>query len=570
MPEGSVDEERHAERRPCEVWCSGGPLVMAPPSSDAGGEESLTNSHLRRRVLCLHRRHNAVPLLGSTRVCHEPIPDLEPRVATTTVPASLSRVPARKTASRLRGRESLSAARPVAVDLFSGAGGFSLGFEQAGFDVLASIEYDPIHCAVHTFNFPQTEIVCADIRAVTAERVRHAVEQGWKRHNRQSTWDGELDVVVGGPPCQGFSLIGKRQFDDVRNQLVFSFARLVGELRPRYFVMENVPGMASLIAGPDDDAPKLVDVLLRDFVAKGYHVAPAKTLNAAEFGIPQDRRRLILIGTREDCPRATYPEEQTTPRARRPSERVSAPPATDHSLCPTVSEAIDDLPNLDGLRGLLYTDEITLSTHSVTKMHRAAAPYARILIGLDRDDEDYSYPRLWDSNVLTSSYRTTHASTVAQRFDTTPQGSSEPTSRLFRLHPQGVSSTLRAGTHYERGSFNAPRPIHPRHPRVISVREAARLHSFPDWFRLHWTKWHGFRQVGNALPPRLGRALGCEIIRALGTAPRHPEQQLALGSPDLLTLENLQAAEFFGADLSRIPRNALRTRPATPASTTAV
>lgn len=460
--------------------------------------------------------------------------------------------------------------RPVAVDLFSGAGGFSLGFEQAGFDVLASIEYDPVHCAVHAFNFPRTEILCSDIRAVSAKSVREAVERGWKRHKRPADWDGELDVVVGGPPCQGFSVIGKREFDDVRNELVFSFARLVGELRPRYFVMENVPGMSSLLAGPQDDAPKLVDVLLTDFAEKGYKVAPPKTLNAAEFGVPQDRRRLILIGAREDCRPPAYPEAETLTRTKRPNQAEPAVTSEGGSpLCPTVSEAIGDLPDLDGLDGLRYTDEIKLTVPALTKMHSDASKYARTLIGLDGDDEDFSHPRIWDDAILTSSYRTIHAVAVARRFAKTPQGHAEPTSRLFRLHPQGVSATLRAGTHYERGSFNAPRPIHPVHPRVISVREAARLHSFPDWFRLHWTKWHGFRQVGNALPPQLGRAVGGEIMRALEVKPQRPTRSIALGSPDLLTLENLQAAAFFGADLTRIPRNALRIRPAAAASAVA-
>jgi DNA (cytosine-5)-methyltransferase 1 len=436
--------------------------------------------------------------------------------------------------------------------------------------VLASVEYDPVHCAVHAFNFPQTEIVCADIRAVDAKSVRDAVGLGWKRHNRPAAWNGELDVVIGGPPCQGFSVIGKRQYDDVRNELVFSFARLVGELRPRYFVMENVPGMASLLAGPGDDAPKLIDELLADFGAKGYTVAPPQTLNAAEFGVPQDRRRLILMGTREDCPSAKYPEAESLPRARRPRGAESAVASPKGSpLCPTVSEAIGDLPNLDSLDGLRYTDEITLTVRGLEKMHSAAAQYARTLIGLDDDDGDYSHPRIWDKTTLTSSYRTIHAAAVARRFATTPQGCSEPTSRLFRLHPQGISATLRAGTHYERGSFNAPRPIHPSHPRVISVREAARLHSFPDWFRMHWTKWHGFRQVGNALPPRLGRALGREVVRAMDAEPRRPTRAIALGAPDLVTLENLQAAEFFGADVTRMPRNALRIRPSPTASTAA-
>src|SRR4051812_20430798 len=101
--------------------------------------------------------------------------------------------------------------RPIAIDLFSGAGGLSLGMEQAGFDVLASVEYDPVHTAVHSFNFPQTKTVCADASTLTAERVRKAAVVGWEMHGRAGDWDRTIDVVVGGPPCQGFSAGGKRQ-----------------------------------------------------------------------------------------------------------------------------------------------------------------------------------------------------------------------------------------------------------------------------------------------------------------------------------------------------------------------
>ena len=452
----------------------------------------------------------------------------------------------------------------MAVDLFAGAGGFSLGFEQAGFDILASIEYDPIHCAVHSFNFSRTEMVCADIRTVGAERIREAIKRGWQRHKRPASWDGEVDVVVGGPPCQGFSTGGKRRFDDTRNELVFSFARLVGELKPRYFVLENVPGMSSLAVGPEDDAPKLIDMLLEDFATHGYVVAPPKILNAAEFGVPQQRRRLIILGARCGYELPGYPDSQTAPRGRRPTAPTAY--AHDRPHCPTVWDAIGDLPDLDRTASLLFTDETALSKRAIDKMHTAASPYARTLLGLQDDSEDRSYPRIWDETALTSSLRTTHAPEVTERFAATPQGHPETISRLVRLHPRGISSTLRAGTHYERGSFNAPRPIHPVSHRVISVREAARLHSFPDWFRLHWTKWHGFRQVGNAIPPRMGRAIGRELIRALDLAPKTPKTAIPLGDPELVALENLQAAERFDADLESIPRNALRKRAETAGS----
>lgn len=123
--------------------------------------------------------------------------------------------------------------RPIGVDLFAGAGGMTLGFEQAGFDVLASVEIDPIHCATHEFNFPFWSVICKDIVNTTGEEIR----------KRSSIGDRDIDVVFGGPPCQGFSLIGLRVLDDPRNSLVRHFVRLVLELKPKFFVMENVSGM---------------------------------------------------------------------------------------------------------------------------------------------------------------------------------------------------------------------------------------------------------------------------------------------------------------------------------------
>src|ERR1041385_3261010 len=125
--------------------------------------------------------------------------------------------------------------RPIAVDLFAGAGGLSLGFEQAGFDIAAAVEWDPIHCAAHKLNFPYSAIICADLRTLTGESIRKASGIGRRA----------IDVVIGGPPCQGFSLIGHRVLDDPRNSLVLHFSRIVEELRPRAFVMENVPGMVT-------------------------------------------------------------------------------------------------------------------------------------------------------------------------------------------------------------------------------------------------------------------------------------------------------------------------------------
>ncbi|GGD18200.1 hypothetical protein GCM10011342_28610 [Aquisalinus flavus] len=116
--------------------------------------------------------------------------------------------------------------RPIGIDLFAGAGGLSLGFEWAGFDIAAAVEIDPIHCSVHEYNFPKCNTICASVADLTGEQIRETSKIG----NR------DLDVLFGGAPCQGFSLIGKRAIDDPRNELVYHFVRLVEELQPKYFV----------------------------------------------------------------------------------------------------------------------------------------------------------------------------------------------------------------------------------------------------------------------------------------------------------------------------------------------
>ncbi len=460
--------------------------------------------------------------------------------------------------------------RPVAIDLFAGAGGLSLGFEQAGFDVLAAAEFDPIHAAVHRYNFPCTEVLCGDVSELTGADIERAARAGWKSHGRRGDWDGELDAIVGGPPCQGFSTMGRRRQGDRRNELVFDFARLVTELKPRYFAMENVPGMASFPLTDQDDSPLLLDALIDELREVGYKVEQPQFLNACLFGVPQDRRRLLLIGSRADQERPDSIEPTHRPRPRRPDHALPrGTKIVDEKyprlpMCPSVDDAIGDLPDADDYRGLLVSDAVELEGPTMDLMEDRASRYARSLRGLEKDGSDRSRPRAWDVERLTSSCRTTHADKVEKRFKATDQGHSEPISRLYRLHADGISTTLRAGTHYDRGSFNAPRPIHPTHPRVITVREAARLHGFPDWFRLHWTKWHGFRQVGNSLPPAVGRAVGREIVKAMGLTPRVPATAIDMTDESLLYLENLAAAKQFDANLDRIPHNRLRQRPSRP------
>lgn len=444
------------------------------------------------------------------------------------------------------------ARRPVAIDLFAGAGGLSLGLEQAGFDVLAAVEYDPIHAMTHAYNFPQTAFVCDDVSVLDPTRLVAAAEAGWELHHPDEQWDGEVDLVAGGPPCQGFSWIGKRRVDDARNDLIFHFFRLVNAVRPRYFLMENVPG---IVAGQHR---ALVEDLIERFRGAGYDVSEPEILNAAQFGVPQDRRRFILVGRRSDVPgEFRYPAPTVTPA--RPV-RSTLPPVGELPGGPTIADAIRDLPNLDSFAALSKSDKVRLTKAQHAKLTLAASTYARRLHGLDDDPNDLSHPRVWDPTLLTSSAQTQHTAVSISRFAATQQGQVETISRFLRLADDGLCNTLRAGTGGERGAYTSPRPIHPHHNRVLSVREAARVHSFPDWFRLHSTKWHGFRQIGNAVPPLLGRALGAAIVDALGLSPVRPVEPLNMPDERLLYLVMSEAIEVSNANRAALPSRRRRTR----------
>ncbi|MEG4940414.1 DNA cytosine methyltransferase [Microcoleus sp. F4-D5] len=410
--------------------------------------------------------------------------------------------------------------RPIAVDLFAGAGGMTLGFEQAGFDVLASVEIDPIHCATHEFNFPLCSILCKDVTALTGSEIRKKSAIGRR----------EIDVVISGSPCQGFSMMGKRDVDDPRNSLIFHFQRLVLELKPKFFVMENVPGIAS------GEHKELLKLLISYFMEAGYQVEENyQVLNAVHYGVPQARKRLFLIGCKQDYELPKYPHQTTIlPKIKVPKryKKVNLPPV------PTVWDAIGDLPEVENYSELLHRDWVIAE-------YGKCSTYASIMRGIDGLDDDYSYDREYDRQILSCSLRTKHSQECMERFQAAKHGEKEPISRFYKLHPQGVCNTLRAGTDRARGAYTSPRPIHPIAPRCITVREAARLHSYPDWFRFHVTKWHGFRQVGNSVPPLLAKAVAAQIISALGVTAIKPSLKLTWGDDSLLKLNWSEAEHYY-------------------------
>lgn len=417
--------------------------------------------------------------------------------------------------------------RPLGIDLFAGAGGLSLGFEQAGFDVVAAVEIDPVHCAVHKFNFPQTAVIPRSVEKLSGREIRLAAGIGSR----------EVDCVFGGAPCQGFSMIGHRVLDDARNRLVRDFVRIVAELDAKTFVFENVKGLTV------GQHVQFLHELVEAFGVHGYDVRmPWRVLNAASFGTPQSRERLILMGAKRGQPLPDYPLPQTAIAGKRSG--AGALPAG-----PTCRDALDDLPDAESFAALVAGDAVR------TKRFGAPSRYAAEMRCLGNDAWHYGYPREWNPDVLTSSARTGHTEITRRRFSETDGGQVEPISRLFKLPADGVSNTLRAGTDGARGAFTSPRPIHYRHNRCVTVREMARLHGFPDWFRLNATKWHGARQIGNAVPPPLARAVAGQVIAALGVEPARTSTLIPLGDPSLLAMDVTTAAAHFGIEAPRTGRD---------------
>lgn len=402
------------------------------------------------------------------------------------------------------------------MDLFAGAGGMSLGFEQAGFDICAAVEIDPIHAGIHHFNFPHCAVIPRSVKDLSGDDIR-----------RIAGIKGKVHLVCGGAPCQGFSMIGQRVLDDPRNSLVRDYVRIVSELDADYFVFENVKGLTV------GEHRKFLDELIAEFEACGYNVRlPWLVLNAVAYGVPQDRKRLFLLGAKKGKKLPVYPDRVAS-RAGDFAE-IGLP------IGPSCEDALDDLPDAGKFQTLMTSDEVR------TISWGEPSDYAKEMRCLHPLAWHFGYPRVWDAEVLTSSSRSGHSEISQRRFGQTEPGEVEPISRFFKLPPWGVSNTLRAGTDAARGAFTSPRPIHYKYPRCVTVREMARLHGFPDWFRFHVTKWHGARQIGNAVPPPLARAVASSVMTAMGITPERVQSALELGDVSLLQLEMSQAAAYWG------------------------
>lgn len=252
-------------------------------------------------------------------------------------------------------------------------------------------------------------------------------------------------------------------------------------------------------------------------------------LDAFDYGVPQRRRRVFLVGARTGLVAPVLPA------------------ATEHV---TAAEAIGDLLAVSRFPAPPDIDEMTLSSAELALLDDAASPFVRLLRG--SSPQDLSTPRRWNPAVLTGAAETVHRPQIRARLSSIPLGTREARSRLPRLDPTKPSPTLRAGTGREHGSHTSVRPVHYAIPRVIAVREAARLHAFPDWFRFHSTRWHALRQIGNSVPPPLGRAVASAIVAALDATPFRREP-IHLGDATGLGLSLSEAAHALKIPASQLP-----------------
>lgn len=337
------------------------------------------------------------------------------------------------------------------VNLFSGCGGFSLGAHQAGFRVIAAVDNDPILSSSYPYNFSDTKMLLRDVTQLDGRSVREAAA-------------GPVDGIFGGPPCQGFSLIGKRSREDPRRHTLGHFFRVVQEVQPLFFAMENVRGLAC------SDSRYLLDEALC-LVEDKYAIFGPEVLNAAHFGGATNRLRLFVIGIRRDYGESVSLED---------FDKLKKAPAT-------VRAAISDL---EGAVAIGERDGF-----DTWRIARVGRPY------------DYARALRARDGIFTGQRPTEHSIRVVTRFKTIPQGGIDPIGRHPRLSWSGQCPTLRAGTGSDRGSYQSVRPIHPEQPRVITVREAARLQGFPDGHRFHSTIWHSFRMIGNSVSPIVARAI---------------------------------------------------------------
>ncbi len=371
-------------------------------------------------------------------------------------------------------------AQPKVIDLYAGAGGLSLGATRAGFTVSAAVEFDKFAIESHSQNFPYVTHLDNDIAKLSGSAL--LMRAGLKK--------GELDGLIGGPPCQGFSTMGKRQLDDSRNDLFGHFMRLVDETRPAFFLAENVPG---ILNDKYDDIRKAAFARL----PKRYVTLDPITVKANRYGAPTTRTRIFFFG---------YDPSKMADMT------VSDFEPGDNIELTMVRDALHGLPKDILSDWKADVDNGWSRTHIEKESVFLNKVMNAVPIGVGNNSALEIYMK---KRIVSGCIGTIHSPEVAKRYAALSYGEQDSISKSTKLNPNGFCPTLRAGTGSDKGSFQAVRPIHYLRPRVITPREAARLQGFPDWFLLHRTKWHSFRQIGNSVSPIVSEYLLSAIYKKL-------------------------------------------------------
>ena len=361
----------------------------------------------------------------------------------------------------------------MVVDLFAGAGGLSLGAERAGFSVSTAVEIDKHALSTHQLNFPHTKHVPKDIATLAGDELLREA----------NLIDGQIDGIIGGPPCQGFSVIGHQSPSDSRSLLFVSFFRLVSELKPKFFLAENVPGILN-------DQHNTIRNQATALVEQDYEILKPIVVRANEYGAATSRTRIFFIGIHRKKFPSSISSDDFMPTTLLPARMVR------------VRKALNGLP-------------IELSQSGQCKLDKKIPVQdeddifgSRIHGFVPKGVGDPATLEAYVGRQLVSGcIPTRHSPEVVTRFEKLAYGEMDSISKAPKLNPNGFCPTLRAGTGPEKGSYQAVRPVHFAAPRVITPREAARLQGFPDWFALPPTKWHSFRQIGNSVSPIVAEQL---------------------------------------------------------------
>ncbi|KAE9627995.1 DNA cytosine methyltransferase [Parasedimentitalea maritima] len=375
----------------------------------------------------------------------------------------------------------------TAIDLFCGAGGLSEGLRQAGFKILAGNDIDPHAGATFKATHSEAQFLPGSIHELSANDFLKLT--GLKK--------GELDCLAGGPPCQGYSVYNhQRGMHDERSHLFKEYLRIVEGLMPRWLVMENVTGIMSAGQG---EAFQAVLAGIRNL---GYEVE-ARILRAEDYGVPQERRRVVFMANRIGAP-IVWPHK---------THGEGLKPFT------TIRDALGDLPPLKNGED-----------KGVTKYgSRVKSDYQREVRGTSKMVHNHSASKLGAINIQRMQHIPQGGSWRDIPFDLLPAGMkrakrSDHTKRYGRMRWESQSCTVLTKCDIHWGAY-----IHPDQERSITVREAARIQSFPDWFHFEGPRTEQFVQVGNAVPPLLGKCIGEALQVADLLSVSEPERAFATG-----------------------------------------